>query len=102
MGWRETWGGGGRTYLDLGLPGPSCSLLGGEVVWQALVLFHLDAGSWPMVWRVVLVPPLLVLVLALLVLLAVEGRLLAVVKEVGSSWLMVLLQRKGAVEREHG
>jgi hypothetical protein len=76
------------SYLDLGLPGPSCCLLGGEVVGQALVLFHLGAGCWATVWRVVLV-------------LVLEGWLLPVVKEVGSSGLMMLLQRKGAVEREH-
>lgn len=69
-----------KTYLDLGLPGPSCGLLGGEVVGQALVLLHLDMGRWAMSGRVVLLllPPL-------------ERWLLPVVKEAGSSGLMVLM-----------
>lgn len=70
------------TYLDLGLPGPSCGLLGGEVVGQALVLLHLDVGRWAMTGRVVLL---------LLLLLPLEGWLLPVVKEAGSSRLMVLM-----------
>lgn len=74
-----------KTYLDLGLPGPSCGLLGGEVVGQALVLLHLDVGRWTMTGRVVLLP------LLLLLLLTLEGRLLPVVKEAGSSGLMVLM-----------
>lgn len=49
-----------------------------------------------MAWRVML------LLLAPLLLLALEGWWLPVIKEVGSSGLVVLLQRKGAVEREHG
>lgn len=72
-----------KTYLDLGLPGPCCGLLGGEVVGQALVLLHLDMGRWAMSGRVVL--------LLLLLLLPLERWLLPVVKEAGGSGLMVLM-----------
>lgn len=73
-----------KTYLDLGLPGPSSGLLGGEVVGQALVLLHLDVGRWAMAGRVVLL-------LLLLLWLPLEGGLLPVVKEAGSSGLVVLM-----------
>lgn len=76
-----------KTYLDLGLPCPSCGLLGGEVVGQGLVLLHLDVGCWTIVGGVML----LLLLLLLMPRPVLEGRRVAVVKEIGSSGLMVLM-----------
>lgn len=69
-----------KAYLDLGLPGPSCSLLSGEVVGESLDLLHFDIRCRAKDGRIVL-----------LLLLVLEGGMRLVVKEAGSSGLMVLM-----------